>query len=259
MIALLLAAVALAPPAVQPDLPRLTAPVNDFAGVIDAESAAEIDRRIRQLQRATGDVIIIATVETIAPAGDIRESAVKLFENRGEGIGVKGQDNAALIVLAIRERQVGIEVGYGLEAFIPDGYAGETADLMVPAFARGEYGRGLLAGTTRLVNRVAERRGVNLDVPRDEPVPAGPGVSPQVVVLLMLIAFFVLSTLSRRRPRRRFWGRRGGWSGWNSGVGPFGTGRFGGGFGGFGGGRRSGGFGGFGGGRSGGGGASRGW
>lgn len=259
MIFLVLFALALAAPAPQAPPLRLNAPVNDFARVIDAAVAAEIDRRIRALQAATGDVIVVATVESMAPDADIREYAVRLFENRAEGIGLAGQDNGALIVLAIRERQVAVEVGYGLEEFIPDGYAGETADVMIPAFARGDYGAGLLAGVTRLVNRVAERRGVSLDVPREEPVPAGSEVSPTVVVLLVLVAFFVLSTLSRRRPRRRFWGQPSGWSGWNSGVGPFGDGHWGGGFGGFGGGGRGGGFGGFGGGRSGGGGASRGW
>jgi uncharacterized protein len=259
MILLLLGALSLPAPPPQGTLPRLTAPVNDFARVIDLEHAAEIERRIRALQAATGDVIVVATVESLAPYGEIREYAVKLFENRSEGLGGSGEDNGLLIVVAIGERQAGMEVGYGLEQFIPDGYAGETIDLMVPAFARGEYGAGLLAGVTRLINRVAERRGVSLDVPREEPVPAEPGVSPPIIILLMLIAFFIVSTLSRRRPRRRFWGRQDSWSGWNSGVGSFGGSHWGGGFGGFGGGGRSGGFGGFGGGRSGGGGASRGW
>src|SRR5262245_8104236 len=76
----------------QTPLPPLTAPVNDFAHVIDSASAREIDRVIRTLERASGDVIVVATVQTVAPYADIREYAVKLFDNGGRGIGTRGKD-----------------------------------------------------------------------------------------------------------------------------------------------------------------------
>ena len=241
-------------------LPQLTAPVTDLAGVIDSQSEAEIDRRIRALQRATSDVIVVVTVDTFSPYADIDEYAVKLFENHGQGIGIKGKDNGALIVVAVNDRRVRVEVGYGLEEFITDGFAGETRDVMTQYFRRNEYGQGLLAGVTRLVNRVAERRGVKLeDVPQEIAEPSNLPVGQ--LFLIAIIILIIISSLSRRRPRRRYWGR-GPWSGWNSGVGPFGGGPWGGGFGGFGGSGGfggGGGFGGFGGGRSGGGGASGGW
>src|SRR3990167_1205831 len=62
-------------------LPALTGPVNDFARVVDATSAAQISRMIRALQAASGDVVVVATVPTIEPYGDIREMAVQLFSN----------------------------------------------------------------------------------------------------------------------------------------------------------------------------------
>ena len=117
------------------DLPSLTQPVNDFAGVIDPASAASMDRMIRALQSASGDAVVVAAVKTIEPYGDIREYAVKLFENGGRGIGQKGRDNGLLILLALKERQVRIEVGYDLEEFIPDGLAGEISRQdMAPQF-----------------------------------------------------------------------------------------------------------------------------
>ena len=63
--------------AAQPPLPALTAPVNDFAGIIDPQSEAELDRRIRALQSATGDVIVVATVPSYEGFQDIRELAVR--------------------------------------------------------------------------------------------------------------------------------------------------------------------------------------
>ena len=242
--------------------PQLTHPVNDFAGVIDPESAAQMDAMIRSLQQASGDVVVVATVDTFQPYGDIREYATKMFENHGRGIGEKGRDNGLLILLAVKDRQVWVEVGYDLEEFITDGFAGELSrKVMVPEFRRGAYGAGLLAGVTRIAGRIAERRNVTLQgVPSR---PSGPyedevgfGATGIVFFIILII---LLNLIGRTRRRRRFWGGPP-WSGWNSGVGPFGgggfgRGGFGGGFGGFGGG----GFGGFGGGRSGGGGGGGSW
>jgi uncharacterized protein len=246
----------------QEALPQLTAPINDFAKVIDAESEREMTRRILALKAASGDVVVVATVRTFKPYADIDQYAVKLFENGGRGIGDKGKDNGLLIVLAVDDRRVRIEVGYDLEQFVTDGFAGETIrGVMTPQFRNGNYGAGLLGGVTTIINRIAQGRGVTLqDVPAPPPPRQSTGSGFPWWIIIVIIIIVILS--NRSRPRRRTWGG-GPWSGWNSGIGPFGGGGggFGGGFGGFGGGGGGGGggFGGFGGGRSGGGGASGGW
>lgn len=238
----------------QPAIPRVTAPVNDFANVIDASSEAQLEALIRKLQGATGDVMAIATIKTFQPFADLQSYAVEMFENGGQGIGAKGKDNGVLIVLAVDDRQVRIETGYGLEGFITDGFAGETSRSMVPFFRESEYGRGLTAGATRVAQRIAEGRNVNLNLaPAPQPQPrrrsGNRGFSPGFWVILLII-FLNLMRGGRRRRRR-----------WTSGVGPFGG--FGGGYYGGGGWSRGGGFGGgfggFGGGRSGGGGGGASW
>jgi uncharacterized protein len=265
-LALCLCALMLAPAraSAQPAPPTLTGPVSDFAKVMDAASAAELEHRIRALLAATGDAVVVATVPTFQPYGDIREYAGKMFLNGGRGIGAKGKDNGILIVVAVQDRKVDIEVGYDLEQFITDGFSGETIrNVITPQFRSGNYGAGLLAGATRIINRVAEGRGIKLqDVPAEQPAPRrrSPGIPVGTIVFWIILAI-IFSRRGRGR-RGRLWGG-GPWSGWNSGIGPFGGGGgFGGGFGGFGGGGGGGGgggFGGFGGGRSGGGGASGGW
>jgi uncharacterized protein len=246
--------------------PLLTDTVNDFAQIIDAGSKAELDKRIRALKDTTGDVVIIATVATFQPYGTIEEYAVKMFENGGRGIGDKGKDNGLLLVVAKDDRKVRIEVGYDLEEFIPDGYAGQTIrEAIAPAFREEQYGAGLLEATTRIINRIAEKRGVTIpDVPvtrasqaersRSGGLPSG--------WMFWIIVWIIIMVIGNRRKRRRYWGH-GPWSNWTGGVGPFGGGGFGGGsggsFGGGGGGFGGGGFGGFSGGSSGGGGSSGSW
>lgn len=230
------------------DLPELTQPVNDFAGIVEQADSAEMSRMIRALKEASGDVVVVATVPTIEAYGDIRAYAVKLFENRGRGIGEKGKDNGLLILLALSERRVWVEVGYSLEQWITDGFAGETSrDYMVPEFRNGRYGPGLRVGTARIVGRIAQGRNVALEgvsIPR-RTQPANDAPVSVSVVMLIFIAILLLSRLGGGPGAGvRPWG--GGWSGWSSGAGPFGggSGGFGGGFGGFSGGGSGGGGGG---------------
>ena len=238
-----------------PKIPELTQPVNDFAHIVDANSASQMERMIRVLQAASGDVVVVATVPTIEPYGDIREYAVKMFANRGRGIGQKGKNNGLLILLAVKERRVWIEVGYDLEEWITDGYAGETSrQYMTPEFRNGRYGPGLVAGTERIIGRVAQGRNVTLEGVRvpSQAVRRG-SQAPLWVPLLIFIVVLILSRIGGGPGSRGFTRGPGYWS---SGVGPFGGG-FGGGGGG--GGGFGGGFGGFGGGSSGGGGGGSSW
>jgi len=243
------------------ELPELTQPVNDFAHVTDPASARAMESLIRSLQQATGDVVVVATVETSKPYPDLKSMAVKLFENHGRGIGAKGKDNGLLIVVAVKDRRVEIEVGYDLEQFITDGFAGETSrQYMLPEFRQGQYGAGLLAGVSRVISRIAEGRNVTLQGVRPTSRRRPQTGSGAMLLIGLFVMFLVLRTIAsamRGGTRRHYrdWGG-GPWSGWNSGAGPFGGGGFGGGGigGGFGGG-----FGGFGGGRSGGGGGGASW
>ena len=250
----------------QPETPELTRPVNDFANVIDPDSERQLESLIRALQETTGDVVVVATIDSLE-GEDVYQYAERMFRNRGKGIGQAGKDNGLLVLAAVKDRQLKVEVGYDLEQFITDGFAGETIrQEIAPRFRQGAYGAGLVAGVQRIIGRIGEGR--NVAIPGAPRTPdrrrSQRGGSGGNVFILMIVLFILINGIAGRlgRGRRRRWGG-GPWSGWNSGVGPFGGGfgggggGFGGGFGGFGGG--GGGFGGFGGGRSGGGGAGGSW
>jgi uncharacterized protein len=250
----------------QPETPELTRPVNDFANVIDPDSERQLESLIRALQETTGDVVVVATIDSLE-GEDVYQYAERMFRNRGKGIGQAGKDNGLLVLAAVKDRQLKVEVGYDLEQFITDGFAGETIrQEIAPRFRQGAYGAGLVAGVQRIIGRIGEGR--NVAIPGAPRTPdrrrSQRGGSGGNVFILMIVLFILINGIAGRlgRRRRRRWGG-GPWSGWNSGVGPFGGGfggrggGFGGGFGGFGGG--GGGFGGFGGGRSGGGGAGGSW
>lgn len=259
VVCVLLAAAVLAvaaPAAAQPDPPALADTVNDFAGVLDPASKQQLDDISRRLMAASQDAIVVATVKTVEPWGDIRTYATKMFENRGKGIGQKGRDNGLLVLLAVDDRRVWMEVGYDLEGIVTDGFAGETSrEVMTPYFRQGQYGPGLVAGVGAVAQRIAAARNVTLDgLPQPAPRPVRRETGVPLIVWIIL-ALIVINAM--RGANRRSLGRRGRW---NSHVGPFGGGYGGWSGGGWGGGGGfGGGFGGFGGGRSGGGGGGASW
>lgn len=137
----------------EPPLPDPAGFVNDFAGVLTAEEHADLVGITSDLERLTGVELAVAIVSTVAPR-DSKSFAVDLFAKWG--VGKKGKDNGLLILLAIQERRVEIEVGYGLEGRITDATAGRLLDTYaVPKFREGRFGAGLVAlvgGIVRVVS-----------------------------------------------------------------------------------------------------------
>lgn len=236
------------PAAAAESFPKPIGAVNDFAGVIAAQHKSGMETVAREVLGKTGTAIVVATVETI---GDNTPSdyANRLYQ--AWGIGKKGEDKGVLIFLAVKERQVRIETGYGVEGILPDGLAGEILDrYAIPRFKEGDYGRGFAETMAAISFIVAKAAGVTLTgvlPPEHRPVKTETGMGIFQLLLLIAAAFFFLGTQQGRAMLP--WLLALMMSGGGGGR------RDGGGFGGFGGG----GFGGFGGGSSGGGGAGRGF
>jgi uncharacterized protein len=203
----------------------------------------------REVLQKTGTAIVVAVVPTIGE-GEVNDYVNRLYSSWG--IGKKGEDKGVLIFVAVRERKMRIETGYGVEGILPDGLVGEIRDrYVVPYLSQGDYGKGLLNGMTAIASIVAKDAGVTLTgMPQIERPQGkrqtGTRINPLVVIALIVAVMILLGTRQGRDMLPFLIGFLLGGGGRGSGGG-FG----GGGFGGFGGG----GVGGFGGGSSGGGGA----
>lgn len=236
------------PAAAAENFPNPIGAVNDFAQVISAQHKSGMEILAREVLEKTGTAIVVATVETI---GDNTPSdyANRLYQVWG--VGKKGEDKGVLIFLAVKERQIRIETGYGVEGILPDGLVGEILDRhAIPRFKEGDYGRGFAETMAAVSFIVAKAAGVTLTgvpPPENRPVRTERGLGIFQLLLLIAAAFFLFGTPQGRAilPWLLVLMMSGGGGGRRSG----------GGFGGFGGG----GFGGFGGGSSGGGGAGRGF
>jgi uncharacterized protein len=224
--------------------------VNDFAHVIDASTTAQLEDICRQIDEKAHAQIAVVTINSL-DGSDIQSYAVDLFKKWG--IGNKGTDHGVLILLAVKDHQYWIEVGYGLEPILPDGKVGGFGREAVPNLRANDYSGALLLMTSRVAAVIAQDAGIQLtgtQLPAAAPVenqPSG-GISIGKIVIFLIILIIVLFT-----PLRTvlFWMLLSGMGGGSRGGGGYGGG------GGFGGG--GGGFGGFGGGSSGGGGAGGSW
>lgn len=219
--------------------------VQDFAGLLSKEQVAEINQFARNLDDATGAQIAVLTIDTL-DGEDIQSFSNRAF--REFGLGDAEKDNGVLLVIAIDDRDMRIEVGYGLEGALPDGKVGRILDDFTDPYMKQDMPDQAIMNTMKVLYEEVSKE-YNWDGETVNPVAAegrsegGGGFSP----IFIIIIIFILFSIFRNRGGPGSGGRRRGFS-------MMGPGSFGGGLGGGGGGFRSGG-----GGSSGGGGAGRSW
>ncbi len=221
--------------------PRPIGLINDFANVIPSPYKEKLRAITAELLKKTGIPVVVVTMPDIGGA-EYNDYVNRLYS--AWGIGKKGEDKGVLIFVAIKERKMRIETGYGVEDILPDGLVGEIRDkYIIPYLKKDEFGPGLLNGTMAVAQIIAKNAGIKLtgQVPVKAPEKRTSGVS----FFPIIIIFFIWILISRRRGGSWFFipffmGGGFGGPGTSSGVGS-GFGGFGGGFGGFGGGMSGGG------------------
>ena len=232
----------------RPNPPRL---VNDIAGVLSAEQENMLERKLIAYDDSTSNQIAVVLISSLNEY-PIEEYALKLF--RDWQIGNKTTNNGILVLAAIDDRKIRIEVGYGLEGAVPDITANTiiTNDI-VPSFRSDDYYEGLDKATNSIIAAAAGEykapAGYSDRGRKGRRIPLG--------VIIAIIIIFIIFSKRNRGGGGGFMSRRGfGPIFFPTGGGGWGGGGWSGGGGGWSGG---GGFGGFGGGSSGGGGASGSW
>lgn len=166
----------------EPALPALTGRVVDTAGILSAGEEAGLTARLEQIERETSVQIVIATVTTLDDV-PIEDYSIRLAE--AWQIGQADKDNGIVVLVVPNDRKMHIEVGYGLEAVIPDSLAGRIIrERMTPAFRQNDYHGGLLAAVD----------GLELAARREYPeAPAETtGARRGLDVGVLLFAYFVL-------------------------------------------------------------------
>ena len=223
--------------------------VNDFADILSSSEVQSLENKLRNYRDTTTTGIAIATITDLEGVS-IDEAATTIFNDWK--IWHEDQFNGVLILIAPNERQMRIEVGYGLEGAIPDVMAGRIIrDVLTPQFKRGNFYAGLDRATDIMIDLAEGEFEGNISSTTSND--KGDTASKIIFILFIIFVIYASSRKGGGKGRRRRTIGPGGfiWLG-GSGFGSGGGSSFGGG-GGFGGFSGGGGFG------SGGGGASGGW
>src|SRR5487761_619813 len=182
--------------------------VNDFAHVLAPDSKNAIEALCQEVDRKAQAQIAVVTVRSLE-GESIENYSINLATHWG--IGPKQKDRGVLILLAPRERKYRIEVGYGLEAILPDGLVGSFGREAQPQLKIHNYSGAILLLTERVAAVIAKDRGVTLAAlaresqnnPMGAETPPPPFTPRNIAVplmsVLMLLFFPLLGLLMRMR------------------------------------------------------------
>jgi uncharacterized protein len=218
--------------------------VSDYANVISQETESKITGIARAIEQATTAEVAVVTIPNLSPYGSIEEYSIELATDWG--IGKEGKDNGMLLLLALEERKVRIEVGYGLEGAFTDGLTGRIRDKsLIPYFKNNDFGTGFLKAMEGIAGIMEDEYGVELagvsqtESKKYSSVSVVSRVRSSPIYIIFVLIFVVggrflwpilfLGGFGRRGGRGGFGGFSGGGGGGGGGFGGFGGGGFGGG------------------------------
>ena len=204
--------------------------VNDLAGVMSAAARQQVETALAAAEARTSNQIVVVTLPSLE-GEDIADVGYRI--GRTWGIGQQGRDNGVVLVVAVAERKLRIEVGKGLEGALTDLESRVIIDEVIrPELVAGRYDSAIARGTQAIVQAVdGEFQGPG---PRAVPtegsaprrgIPFGALIGLGLLVLLFFISprtgMLVLGSMMMMGGRRGGGGRSGGFSG---GGGSFGGG-----------------------------------
>ena len=171
----------------QQAVPPLKAHVTDLTNTLTGEQRATIDARLDTFEARKGTQVAVLIVPTTQPE-TIEQYAIRVAEKWK--LGRKGVDDGVLLAIAMTDRAVRIEVGYGLEGALPDATGKRIVDeYIVPRFKQNDFYGGIDAGVTRIMAII---EGEPLPAPRaSAPARSGEGGWVELAVIGFMLVFVV--------------------------------------------------------------------
>ncbi|MCH8615722.1 TPM domain-containing protein [Sphingomonas sp. SM33] len=214
---LLLFALIVAPATAQ-TFPKLTGRVVDQADILRPEQELDISSKSEALEAQTGRQFVVATVKSLE-GYPIEDYAYRL--GREWKIGDKDKDDGVLLLVAPNDRKVWVATGYGAGAFLTDAISGVIVrEKILPEFKKNppDYGVGITAGADAIIKQMSlppEEAQANIAKAQQQKARASGGIGQFIPVIVIMIIFFsIIGSLSRRSRARRYRSQRGGISPW---------------------------------------------
>jgi uncharacterized protein len=174
--------------------------VNDFASVLSVEQKNMLENKLQAFNVSTTNEIAVVTIKSLQ--GDyIEHYAVELF--KAWGIGTKKNDNGVLLLVAVDDHTMRIEVGYGLEGALTDALSSSIIrNDLTPAFKQNDFYGGLDKATDDII---LATKGEYIGKTASNSFPAISKNFTEVAMFILFIAVQVLSFISSLFARSKSW------------------------------------------------------
>jgi uncharacterized protein len=190
-----------------PAFPALSGRVVDEAGILDVQTETLLEQKLADLESKTTNQFVVVTLRSLQ-GYDIADYGYRL--GRHWGIGRQDKNNGVLLIVAPNERQVRIEVGYGLEGSLTDAVTRLIIEnAILPRFRANDFAGGLTRGADDVVAVLSGQAAEYQQRAAKRPDASAPAIDLGTVILFVLIAFVLMRSMTRGvvRPSRR----RGSW------------------------------------------------
>jgi uncharacterized protein len=212
------------------EIPKLRQRVTDLAGVLTPEQVNFLEEKLRKFEEETTNQIAVLIIPSLE-GEDLEDFSMKVVEENK--LGQKGRNNGVLFLIAIQDRKMRLEVGYGLEGVLPDALCDQILrNIVRPKFRQGDYFNGVNEGIDAIISAT---KGEFKADPRKRPETNFGAILVLIIIVLTFLTFilslirgvrhysihssgyesalfwmWLLGSMSERR-------RGGGWGGFSSG------------------------------------------
>ena len=144
------------------NFPILTGRVVDQASVLSPSIKDELETMLATHENTTTNQVVVVTIKSL---GNVQIEEYSLELARRWGIGQKGKDNGVVLVVAPNDKQVRIEVGYGLEGTLTDALSSNIINYyIIPEFKKGDIQNGIKIGTQKIIALLDGDEGVKKEI-----------------------------------------------------------------------------------------------
>ena len=165
------------------NFPALTGRVVDQASVLSQSAKDELETLLATHENNTTNQVVVVTIKSLGNS-QIEEYSIELA--RHWGIGQKGKDNGVVLVVAPNDKQVRIEVGYGLEGTLTDALSSNIINYyIIPEFKKGDIQNGIKIGTQKIIALLDGDEGVREEIEKQDETP----VEAYGIVVGMVMVF----------------------------------------------------------------------
>ncbi len=185
-------------PASALDVPPLTGRVTDLAGVLPAHEAEQLSDQLKAHEDNTGNQVAVLILPSLEgePLEEYSHRVATTWK-----LGRKGTDNGVLLFIALKERKLRIEVGYGLEGTLTDLRSAHIIrQEIAPRFKAGDIPGGVRAGTEAILKTI---EGTYRAVDEPQGRPASTSGAFEYVVIGIVVGFLAGMILSQGLKRIR--------------------------------------------------------